>query len=320
MTNLFQSKRALRVFGICALSVAFICVILRLLGILFFFDLDIGYFKSGSIVPFILGALLILSTAASFAFCFIPKIKLHPTIPSGAANTQRFAIFPAAAFAYYSIIYGVNLLDYIKLYGSAQFSYYFTLICSVLGCVFFLIAFLGKNTATPLYILCGALAIIWTVLVLAECYFDTFLQMNSPNKIIFQFSALSAMLFTVNEMRIGLDERKPTFHLFSAAMAVIFLSTSALPSTICYYAGKMPQTYALLYSDFVFLMLCVFAVARLLQLCFGKDEPLLTEDMTVCEASCEESSEQEQAAGENEQTVQDDTSLTADTQAEESEL
>ena len=125
-----------------------------------------------------------------------------------------------------------------------------------------------------MFVLLGILTVVWLVLTLAECYFDTLVQMNSPNKLVFQFACLGGLLLTVNEMRVGLDVKRTGFHLFAASVALLFLFTSSVPSIIGYVAKKMPISYSLLYSDAVFLMLAVFAAVRLAQMCFAEPAPV----------------------------------------------
>ena len=48
MKDIFKTPRALRIYGISALILCALCITLRVLGIMFFFDSDIGYFQKGS--------------------------------------------------------------------------------------------------------------------------------------------------------------------------------------------------------------------------------------------------------------------------------
>lgn len=279
MFNVFQSKRALRIYGISVLGVALVCVVLRLVGMLFFFDKEIGYYESGSVIPTLFTVLLIAAVVVSFALCFIPKLRVEPKNSQNTRAVSSSAFFPAAGFASYALTYAISLFDYINMTGTVPFLYVFTLLCAILACVFYCIIALSKKTDTVLYLACGILAIVLMILTLAECYFDTFVQMNSPTKIIFQFAMLSAMLLTVNELRAGIGASRPSFHLFAATVAAIFLPTSAIPSLICYYTDNMSVNYVLSQADFTLFMLAVFAIVRLVQLCFGKDTPVeVTED------------------------------------------
>ncbi len=277
MANVFNTKRALRIYGISALSAAFACVILRLIGTLFFFDVDIGYYQSGQIVPIIANILPAIAAIASIVFCLISRIKIAPVSPFENKYTKYGSAVAAVGFAIFAVTYALSLAEYSELYGALPFSYLLCLICSVGACAFFTLKTFRAVNSDILYLLTGLLAIIWCVLQLAECYFDTFVQMNSPIKLVFQFACLCAMLLTVNEMRIGLESKRNGFHLLSATLATIFLPMSAIPSIICYLTDNMPTSYVLFFPDCVMLLLSVFAVTRLVQMCFGKEAAVPSE-------------------------------------------
>lgn len=280
MSNFLQSKRALRIYGISVIGVAAVCTVLRLLCILFFFDTDIGYYTSGAVLPTVLNVLLFVSAVGAFALCIIPKIRLTPSFPSAKSAVRRFAVLPAVGFAIYAVIYLPQLIDYYAIYGTLTLSYLLTEAASIGACVFFgFIAFRDKNDDTA-FLLTGVLTVVWLVISLANCYFDTLVQMNSPNKLMFQFACLGAMLLTVNELRQGFGVRRKGFHLFSASVAVIFTLSSAVPSAVGYFTGNMPIAYSLIYADIVFILIAVFSAVRLIQLCFGPEEPITYSEQT----------------------------------------
>ena len=279
MFDKLKTRKALFFYGISAISAAVLCVILRTLSIFFSFNIEIGYYKSGAPLPIILNVLMFVAVLAAFAFCFIPKIKIVSNEPFSIRSVKMSAIFPAVGFAAYTFVYVSWLMDYLKFYPTLPLSY---LICAVAGvgaCAFFACIALRKKNCDVVFVLLGILTIVWLVLSLAECYFDTLVQMNSPNKLVFQFACLSAMLLVVNEMRQDLDVKKANFHLFSASVALLFLLTSSVPSIICAVARRMPISYSLIYSDAVFLLLAAFAAVRLVQLCFI-EPPVVKEEIT----------------------------------------
>lgn len=307
MSNVFQSKRALKIYGICALGVTAVCVLLRLLCILFFFDSDIGYYVSGAPLPIILNVLLILAVAAAIVFCLIPRVRVVPVTPTLTASVKKSAVFPAVGFAAYAVVYFTWLADYASIYGTLPFSYILTAITTLCACAFFCLIVFRKSNSDLLYVLTGIMSIVWLVISLAECYFDTLVQMNSPNKLIFQFAALGGMLLLVNELRQGFEFKRPGFHLFSASVASLFLLNSSVPSIICSLTGDMPKSYSLIYSDAVLLLLAVFAVVRLIGLCFGEE---VQEETMETEATAHETErvvEEAQNTSEAENTAEDAT-------------
>lgn len=280
--NKFKSEKALRIFGICSACAALLSVVLRLISILLFYDTSVGYYKSGAILPIISQALPIVAVVAAIIFTAIPKISVNPFLPENTYATHSLAIFPAAGFSAYAALYLLRLIEYLGALEvialkSVLWNILFA-VAFVCAAVFFWLIFLGKRLDSKLFAAMGVGVVISLVAFLASSYFDVLVQMNSPNKTVFHFAILGVMLLTVNEMRIGISQKRPSFHLFSAVAAAIYATTSAIPSIICSITGKMPLNYALIFEDGVLLAYAVFAFARLFQLCFSKKEEPICED------------------------------------------
>lgn len=283
MKNIFKTSRALRTYGICALSLSLLCVALRLIATLFFFDTEIGYYRLGNIVAFFAAFLPAICAAAALAFCAIPQICVKPAEAKNTRTVKISAFFPAAAFAAYTVLYALSVMEYFRVYNELPLAYILMLAASAVSAAFFLQIALRKNVGDAYFVVSGIFPIIWLVISLAESYFDSYVQINSPIKLIFQLATLGAMLLTVCELRVGLDVKKPRFHLFAATVAAVFLGTSSVPSIICFFTGHMPTSYVLLYSDCVLATLFVFAVARLCQLCFSGERENATDIEEVLE-------------------------------------
>lgn len=292
MFNVFKSKKALRLYGITVLAAAFSCVVLRLISTMFFFDGDIAYYQTGAVLPIITNVIMALTAIGAIVFCLISKVSVEPNMPVETKVTRIASIIAAVGFAVFGVIYVSSLMEYSNIYGSIPTTYLLCAICTFGSCAFFALKAFRASNADILYVLMGILVAVWLVLELAECYFDTFIPMNSPLKLTFEFACLGALLLTVNEMRVGLDQKRRGFHLFAATVASVFLPTSAIPSIICYLSGDMPASYVLVYSDLVMLGISVLAVARLVQLCFYEQaEP--TESETEIQDSDEEQIEEQ---------------------------
>lgn len=292
MFNVFKSKKALRIYGISVLAAAFACVVLRLISTMFFFDGDIAYYQAGATLPVVANVIMALTAIGAIVFCLISKVSVEPNMPVETKVTRIASIIAAVGFAVFGMIYVTSLMQYSNIYGSIPSTYLLCAVCTFGACAFFALKALRASNADILYVLTGILVAVWLVLELAECYFDTFIPMNSPLKLTFEFACLGALLLTVNEMRVGLDQKRRGFHLFAATVASVFLPTSAIPSIICYLSGDMPASYVLVYSDLVMLGISVLAVARLVQLCFYEQaEP--TESETEIQDSDEEQIEEQ---------------------------
>lgn len=289
MSEFFKSSRARKIYGIAALSLTLLCTVLRMLSILFFFDKDIGYYQSGTALPIIFELLTVISLVAATVFTLVKPISISSNSASDAPYVKYLALLPAVGFAVFTVMYAKGILGNLDTF---RFTWQVALmlISSIGACAFFVLTAFTRSRANVVYVLTGSTAVIWLVSALAGSYFDSFVQMNSPNKIIFIFGALGAMLLVVNEMRRGLDEQKKGLHLLGATAASILLTACALPSIICFFAGAMPWNYSSLYYDIAYLSLAVFSVARLVQLCFcNKAVPL---DENTSEIAADENQEQ----------------------------
>ena len=271
MLKIFKSKRALTVFGICVLAASLVFAVLRTISLLFFFEPEIGYYTAGAPLPVIMNILLVIAVLACAALTFIPAVGVSPVEGRENVYTRAVSALIALGFLSFSVHYIISLAQYSGIYAEIPPSYLLCAVASVLSCVFFAVKALNKDSLAAPYVICGIFVVLWFALVLAECYFNAFVQMNAPNKTIFLFACLSAILLAVNEMRIPLGRTKRAFHMFSAALASVLLPFSAIPSTICYFTGNMPLNYTLISYDAIILLLSFLAISRTVQMCFGTE-------------------------------------------------
>lgn len=288
MSEIFKSTRARKIYGIVALSAAFLCTVLRTLSMLFFFDKDLGYYQAGAALPIIFEVLTVVSLTMAVAFALVKPISVCSNSATDASYVKYSAILSCVGFAAFTLIYVRGLVSYLSVYA-LTWQMALTLISSIGACVFFLLIAFTNPRASILYVLTGCLTVIWLALALASSYFDNFVQMNAPSKVMFIFGALGGMLLVVNEMRRGLNEQKNGLHLLGATAASILLASSSLPSIIGFLAGKMPVNHSNFYYDIAFFSLSIFAVARLVQMCFGTKA--ITPDEDKSENAADENQE-----------------------------
>ena len=273
MKDIFKTPRALRIYGISALILCALCITLRVLGIMFFFDSDIGYFQKGSPVSVLAELLPALCVIAALVVCFVPKICPPVGEVSNTRAVRIAAILPALGFIGYAVSYGIRLLDYTTMFPTVPLAYWLLLLSTVLSAVFFLLVCFKKNNGNALFAVLGVAVMVWLVLSLADSYFDVYIQMNSPLKNGFQFACLGAMLLVVNELRTDLDVKRPHFHLCAATVATVLLGTVSISSIIGTVMDKMPENYILYHADCVLLPLFIYSAVRLVCMCFSKSAP-----------------------------------------------
>jgi len=184
MSEIFKSSRARKIYGIAALSAAFLCAVLRTLSILFFYDKDIGYFLAGAALPIIFEVLTVVSVIAAVVFALVKPISVLSNSASDASYVKYAAILAAVGVAAYTAVYVRGLISYLSVYG-LTWQIALTLISSIGALVFFILIAFTAPRASIAYVLTGCMTVIWLTLALASSYFDNFVQMNAPNKIIF---------------------------------------------------------------------------------------------------------------------------------------
>ncbi len=271
MNTAKTSKRSFA-FLLTALITAFVAVVLRTVGFIFFFDGDIGYFTSGAVIPIIFNLLLFAATVF-FAILSILKLKGEKVVycaPNGADK----AAFIIAAVA--SVALSVSdLISAIK--GEA--TGLLLMILSLLSGLYFIYDLLKFKKITKMEL--SILIFVRVTLLLAVSYFDQTVQMNSPDKVLFGLACLCVMFFTVNEMKILVGSMRPATFYLSSALTIVFCISASVPSIIACCIGKLP--FDGLFFEYVMLLaIAVYCVTRLLNV----RRAVAASDMCANEENC----------------------------------
>ena len=273
MIELLKSRRALRIYFVVTVCLAALCVLLRTLSTVFFFDADIGYYKSGAFLPILLNLLLVISVIGAAFVYLISKKYLLPAKATDTRAIRISAVITSLGFLAYLVsnLWDLPLLwDVIKIYGKVPTVFILINLAALLSAVYFLLIAFARETGGALRVVGTVFVLVFMALSISDTYFDPTIAMNSPIKMLLHFALLSAMLLAVNEARIGLGSEKAGFHLFSATIALIFTGASSIPSIVCYLTGQLDGVYSYLFCDIVLLGIAVFSAARLASLCFGR--------------------------------------------------
>ena len=266
-----------KIFFTSSLAVTAACVLSRLLSLIFFYDTDLGYYQANAVLPIIATYLPIVAVVAAAVLCALNYMKADVNAASN-SRAQRFAALAVgAAFAIYAVMYSVSFAEYI--FGGGELLPTFIgrlLFCLLSGAYFFYVALASKKSEA-LSTLLGLCVIVFSVMLLSASYFNNRVQMNAPNKIIFQFAYLSVMLLILNEMRTGMERQRVRFHIFSCAISSMLCAMSSIPSIIALFVGKMPTNYTLFFPDVILLTISIFAAIRLHSLCI----PLIPKALEV---------------------------------------
>lgn len=241
------------IYTLSAVALTVISVILRCVGLFFFYDTEIGYFSAGAPLPIIANILLLVSVVffALTALFKLRKVDLElgkkMTVANVTGNTV--AAIGAAALTVFDLTSNDGVSAISVLLSAASVAY------------FVLLAF---RSSVILKVILGALTVFRLVLMVSTSYFNQFVQMNSPDKIVFHLACVSAMLFIVSELRILTGTEKPSLYLFSSATASLMCGVCAIPSIIAYHARLAPAANDIYEEYYLLLGICVLSAIRLI--------------------------------------------------------
>ena len=295
-----KTKRNFNIYVIGSLAATLVCVVLRTLSVFMFYDLEIGYYTRGAALPIALNILLVLSVAL-FAIGAILLTKERRFEPKANSQAVRYvSVLPFGAFLAF-VANAVNkLMAYSSRNAELEPTFYVALVCAVLGAIWFATVALDKS-GNAIGLALGFAVIVWFIVSLAISYFDPYVQMNSPDKLIFHMACLSGMLLVLGELRRYFSTPRKALYMFSLSAASLLLLTSSVPSILVSTMGRGLHNYVLLAEDGVCLGVGIFALVKLISIAFLEKIPE-AEDAEVAEESAEtaESEAEESEAADDE--------------------
>ena len=114
------------------------------------------------------------------------------------------------------------------------------------------------------------LAIAALVYVLAKTYFDVYVAMNSPNKILLHMACLAAMFFFAALARVYLGSLRDRSYLFFTATAAFLCGVYSIPSIFFCIISKIYREYTYLIFYIIILAVFAFATYKLISLMIAK--------------------------------------------------
>lgn len=261
-------ENKLKVYLYSGLSLSVILAALYILCFALSFDRTVCYFNSSLLVS-CMHAVLILSIAWTASLLILmPREGLVQQPP----KRRNFSTVMAYLL---TLTFLVSALLHTKLVASSVIS----LIGSVLGGVgaaYFGITAIYRDSKREAASLLGYGVIAWTFFSIIDAYFNTYITMNSPMKLLLIFSMVFIMLFQLQEEAYIVGRGKPRlFVVFGLLNVMISLAFGA--SYIFCTVTKIYEIPEFLPSAIVSLAHAVYTVSRLLDLktmeAAGADEP-----------------------------------------------
>ncbi len=256
--NPIHAKLKIYTYSLTALSV--VSLILRLLCYLFTFDETLHYFSAASPLPTIADAVLILSLLwAATAFIFIPRDTMRPGLP--AASTA--AVFGASLCGFIFLFFsGRALIAYltvgfspagIETYRRDLILHLFIIGSGILSAAYFFTGLASSCRRAGWRILLGFFPVIWSILTMAQVYFDFTHPMNEPTKVTVMLALIAATLALLQELRMLLDRHQPRLALVSHLFALLLCGVGGISCMIA--SVRLPAL-----SDYVetFIVLAAF--------------------------------------------------------------
>ena len=256
---------------------AVICAAVYFCTLYFSLEPDIGYYRTGALLPIFFTILLCVS-----AVCALSSRLLIPrgAVPRRADYTDGLNFCAASFFAFMSLFEGVyrigRLVSLIKSnVGTASFmtpdetrlfrvklTVSILFVITSLGAVaYFFKRSRGEGREKALVMIFGVLATARNVCGLATVYFDMELAMNSPVKIVSQLSSIFLMIFFLYDIRWLLPEEnaRPEGWFAAALVALIFSAVSSIPVFAAYMLGKvtnpeLPVSSLYCFTAFIYIL------------------------------------------------------------------
>ena len=297
MKNTTHSVRRMALsFFTIALILTLTATTLRIFNLFFFFNGSLGYYVSGALLPLLewicLGASVALLLILSLLWFRKQSVGYAEHTPLG---VRVGALFGAAGFGLLLIR---DVLSYVDALNSdAEWKTGIIPILLCLGAVAYFVLTAWNVRSEAFRLLTGFCVILRLLTSLSNSYFNFLIPMNAPDKLMFQLGVLSAMLFLINEIRALVSKPRPVFYLFSAGIALVFLSASSLPSILAINQGILLDG-SNLYCDFALLGLFLYVLFRFLFFCLSPEIEEDTEETKKQTTDTDTSVEENEGAAE----------------------
>ena len=276
-----MKKISIPILSIIAGATAALSLILRIICLIFFYD-DIGYYKTGAVLPIIANILFALSLIFFFVTAIFSIDKKQSVEPTSKLS-QYAALLPLGA-----LLFRIITL-FTKVFNDTNVNKYFMLFSAIAAAIFFLLIFFDDKRLKNITFYIGIGALLFVFLCWMFAYFDFFIPINSTDKTFFYLACAGAILFIFNEMCAYCSFVRSRFYYFSLFTAIITLSVASI-SAIIGYAFGIFKAYITLESDIFFIALLIYAIARLID----AQKSTLTVDEPATEDTAEKTEESEE--------------------------
>ncbi len=265
-----RGDNKIKIYALGTLCATVLASVLRTFCLAFFYDSlgkDVGYYTK-DVLPFVFYTVCFL--AVIFFVSVVFTLKKNESCYDGKENNACLKVVSGAVSVIFAVFFVLSLITAEPSTTGLAFELIFK-ISLLMSVVYFAMNAFGAESNKTLQTIFGFGVVIWAICVLATTYFDIFVPLNSPDKIILHLALLSLMVFFVSEFRCFLAEIKKTLYVFSLCFAVYFSGVASVPSLIKWIALGMSD-YNYLYYDIVIFGLFVYVTVRLISFAFSSEK------------------------------------------------
>lgn len=254
--NPIHAKLKIYTYSITALSA--VCILLRVLCLLFAFDASAGYFSLSSPLPGIADAVLILAILwAASALIFIPRKSMKYLMPAYSTASVFASALCGFLFIYIAAQSGLSMLDdrilLSETYKRDVIVLMISAISALLSAIYFFTALRPGALRTNGRVILGFFPVIWAVMSLATIYFDFTHAMNDPNKVMLQLALMAVMIFFLHELRLLLGRTQPRVGLVFTYVGLLLCGVGGV-------AGMLTMNQVEALSDYASILITVSAL------------------------------------------------------------
>ena len=243
------------------LAIAF--AVLRIIITVTYYDVYESLYRAGSENVTVMRIVFASSLLALgiFAFFFTPK-KNYKELP----ESTHGVVFTGSlcGFMFISSV----ILELVYFYGSVRRSsnkvVFLLFVLSLVFCVFSSLYYFWSASTTLFrkvnYKILSVMPSLWAACYAVTIYFSKSTVINSPERMIIQFSVIMIMLYTVSEARFHFGIARPRLYMAVSAITVVSIVTACVPNFLLTAFWFLPFS-----SDTVFSVLQLGIAMYILQ-------------------------------------------------------
>lgn len=254
-----NKTKLLSIYKITSIALAGANILFGTLSYLLSYNPDIAYFNSSfSVICFY--AVLSVTVIFAISAVILPR-GFGSVCYSLESGKPSYAAAPAIGFLLYALtsIYIMIVSQEFSLTGILS------AVTAVLSFVYYTAFVRGTKLSLNSRVALGLMPAAWALLIILSSYFDYTVEMNSPDKLLLQFTALSVMLYSTVELRFAAGNPRPMLYVSASCLALSLCGTGGISILIRTVLLSELDLEAVS-TSIVFISLFIYIAARFIYL------------------------------------------------------